>query len=159
MATHTFKNISTGIRGFNSVDGLVELLPGGTAKDVEMTDAELRSSSRTGWFEIDGSTDAADLDLAPADDLDTTVPKLREIAKGESVDLSGLSSKADIQGAIRAARIAKASAGSEGGKSDDLDGMDDATLLTTTAAILGKPEAELAGKERAELLALARGEG
>lgn len=155
MATHTIKNISTGIRGFNSVDGLVELLPGATVSGVEVNDAELRVSSRTGWFEIDGSTDAAE--EGPADDLDVTVPKLREIAKAEEVDLQGLTAKADIQAAIRAARIGKAESGNGGGNSD-LDAMDDATLLTTAAAITGKPEADLIGKDRAELLALARGE-
>lgn len=154
MATHNIKNISTGIRGFNSVDGLVEIAPGQTAEGVEMVDAELRASSRTGWFEIDGSTEAAE--EGPADDLDTTVPKLRELAKAENVDLSGLTAKADIQGAIRAARTVKAEAGNGGG--DAIDAMDDATLLTTAAALTGKPEAELQGKPRDELLRLARGE-
>lgn len=155
MATHNIKNISTGIRGFNAESGLVEIAPGTTAENVEISDAELRSSARTGWFEIDGSTEAPE--EGPADDLDTTVPKLREIAKAESVDLSGLTSKADIQGAIRAARTVKAEQGTGGGNSD-LDAMDDATLLTTAAAITGKPEAELQGKSRDELLRLARGD-
>ena len=155
MATHNIKNISTGIRGFNSVDGLVEIAPGQTAEGVEMVDAELRASSRTGWFEIDGSTEAAE--EGPADDLDVTVPKLREIAKAENVDLSGLTAKADIQGAIRAARTVKAETGNGGG-GDAIDAMDDATLLTTAAALTGKPEAELQGKPRDELLRLARGE-
>lgn len=155
MATHKIKNISTGIRGFNAVDGLVEIAPGQTAENVEISDAELRSSGRTGWFEIDGSTDAPD--LGPADDLDTTVLALRQIAKEESVDLSGLTAKADIQGAIRAARTVKAEQEAKGSTSD-LDAMDDATLLTTAAAITGKPETELQGKDRDELLKLARGE-
>lgn len=155
MATHNVKNISTGIRGFHSTSGLIEIAPGQTAENVEISDAELRSSARTGWFEIDGSTDAPE--EGPADDLDTTVPKLREIAKAESVDLQGLTAKADIQGAIRAARTVKAEQGNGGGNSD-LDAMDDATLLTTAAAITGKPEAELQGKPRDELLRLARGE-
>lgn len=153
MATHNIKNISTGIRGFNAESGLVEIAPGTTAEGVEISDAELRSSARTGWFEIDGSTDAPE--TGPVDDLDTTVPKLRELAKAEGVDLSGLTSKADIQGAIRIAREATASGGNGG---DALDDMDDATLLTTVAAVSGKPEAELQGKPRDELLRLARGE-
>lgn len=155
MATHTIKNISTGIRGVNAVGGLVEIGPGQTATDVEMTDAELRSSGHTGWFEIDDAPEEG-----PADDLDTTVAKLREIAKAETVDLSGLTSKADIQDAIRAARTVKAEqeAKGAGGGNSDLDAMDDATLLTTAAAITGKPEAELQGKSRDELLRLARGE-
>lgn len=156
MATHNIKNISTGIRGFNSVDGLVELAPGQTAEGVEIADAELRASGRTGWFEIDGSTEAPE--EGPADDLDTTVPKLREIAKAESVDLSGLTAKADIQGAIRAARTVKAEQAANGTGGDAIDAMDDATLLTTAAALTGKPEAELQGKPRDELLRLARGE-
>lgn len=153
MATHNIKNISSGIRGFNAESGLVEIAPGQTAEDVEISDAELKSSGRTGWFEIDGSTDAPD--TGPADDLDATVPKLREIAKAEGVDLSGLTSKADIQGAIRIARAAKES-GATGG--DAIDDMDDATLLTTAAALTGKPEAELQGTPRDELLRLARGD-
>lgn len=147
---HTFKNISTGIRGFNAVAGLVEIAPGQTAKDIDVTDAEVASSARTGWFEIDGSTDAPD-----ADDLETTVPKLRAIADAEEVDLSGLTAKADIQAAIRAKRAA---AGAASRAADAVDGMDDATLLTTAAAITGKPEGELQGLERDELLKLARGE-
>jgi hypothetical protein len=154
MATHNIKNISTGIRGFNSVDGLVEIAPGTTAENVEISDGELRSSARTGWFEIDGSTDAPE--TGPVDDLDTTVPKLREIAKAETVDLSGLTSKADIQGAIRAARTVKAEQAGKGG--DAIDEMDDATLLTTAAALTGKAEADLQGTPRDELLRLARGE-
>jgi hypothetical protein len=155
MATHNIKNISTGIRGFNAESGLVEIAPGQTAEGVEISDAELRSSARTGWFEIDGSTDEPD--TGPVDDIDTTVPKLRELAKAEGVDLSGLTSKADIQGAIRAARTVAADKAAGGGASD-LDAMDDATLLTTAAAITGKPEAELQGSDRDELLRLARGE-
>lgn len=154
MATHTIKNISAGIRGVNAVGGLVEIGPGQTATDVEMIDAELRSSARTGWFEIDGSTDAPE--EGPADDLDTTVPKLREIAKAENVDLSGLTAKADIQGAIRAARTVAAEKAAGGG--DAIDDMDDATLLTTAAALTGKSEADLQGTPRDELLRLARGE-
>lgn len=156
MATHMIKNISTGIRGVNAVDGLVEIGAGQTATDVEMTDGELRSSARTGWFEIDGSTDAPA--EGPADDLDVTVPKLREIAKLEEVDLQGLTAKGDIQGAIRAARTVKAEQAGKGAGSDAIDEMDDATLLTTAAALTGKPESELQGKDRDELLRLARGE-
>lgn len=151
MATHSIKNISSGIRGFNAESGLVEIAPGQTAEGVEISDAELKSSARTGWFEIDGSTDAPD--TGPADDLDTTVPKLRDIAKAEGVDLSGLTGKADIQGAIRAARTVAAERGG-----DAIDDMDDATLLTTAAALTGKPEAELQGTPRDELLRLARGD-
>lgn len=169
MATHNVKNISTGIRGFHSTEGLVEIAPGQTAEGVEISDAELRSAKRTGWFEIEsGGGGHGDPDkpkreagTEQADDLDTTVPKLREIAAAEEIDLSGMTTKADIQGAIRAARITKAGVGtgSTGGEADALDGMDDATLRSTVQAITGKSEADVADLDRAALLALARGEG
>lgn len=160
MATHNVKNISTGIRGFHSTEGLVEIAPGQVAEGVEISGAELKSAKRTGWFEIDGDADEGGEggEQQQADDLDTTVPKLREIAKGEGVDLSGMTSKADIQGAIRVARASKP-AGGTGSGGDELDAMDDATLRSTVQAITGKSEADVADLDRAALLALARGEG
>lgn len=156
MATHNVKNISTGIRGFYASTGLVELPVGATAENVEISDAELRSAQGTGWFEIDGSTDKpAAEEKGPADDLDTTVAELKKIAEAEGVELEHNANKAAIQQAIRDARTAKAQGGAG---TSELDGMDDATLLTTTAAITGTPEADLQGKDRDELLRLARGE-
>lgn len=155
MAKHNVKNISNGIRGFRSTDGLVELAPGQTAEGVEISAHEYASAKRTEWFEMDGEPDEADEgEKALADDLDTTVPKLREIAKAESVDLAGMTSKADIQGAIRIARTAKSS----GSGNDALDAMDDDTLRSTVSAITGKSEADVADLDRPALLALARGE-
>lgn len=168
MATHNVKNISTGIRGFYATTGLVELAKGATAEGVEISDAELRSAQRTGWFEIDGSTDApSDEEAGPNADLAAADgKKLDEIAKAEGVDLSTVTGTGangrvlldDKRKAIADAREAKA-AGSTGGEGgNELDAMDDATLLTTTAAITGTPEADLQGKPRDELLRLARGE-
>jgi len=158
MAKHTVKNISTGIRGFHSADGLVELAPGtSTTEPVEISAHEYASAKRTGWFDMDGEPDSSDEDdKAPADDLDTTIPKLRDIAKAESVDLAGMTSKSDIQGAIRLARAAK---GDGGSGNDALDAMDDDTLRSTVQAITGKTEADVADLDRPALLALARGEG
>lgn len=153
MATHTVKNISTGIRGFYATTGLVELEKGASAEGVEISDAELRSAQGTGWFEIDGSTDAPEAD---GDDLETTVAELKKIAEREHVELEHNMNKAAIQQAIRDKR-AGADDGAGAGPTE-LDAMDDATLLTTTAAITGTPEAELQGKGRDELLRLARGE-
>jgi hypothetical protein len=155
MATHNVKNISTGIRGFHSVDGLVEIAPGQTAEDIEINAAEYASMKRTGWFDVDGKPDEADEgDKAPADDLDKTIKELREIAKVEEVDLAGMTSKADIQGAIRLARTAKGSGGR-----DAVDEMDDDTLRTTVSAITGKSAEDVADLDRPALLALARGQG
>lgn len=158
MATHNIKNISTGIRGFNSTDGLVEIAPGQTAEGVELTSGELKSSKRTGWFEIDGDGDDEQADEQPADDLDTTVTKLREIAKAETIDLGKLTAKGDIQDAIRLARVAKATTG-KGSGNDALDAMDDDTLRSTVQALTAKSADDVAGLDRDALLALARGEG
>jgi hypothetical protein len=156
MATHNVKNISTGIRGFHSVDGLVEIAPGKSAEGVEISTAEFNSMARTGWFEVDGKPDEnAEGDVAQADDLDTTIPKLKEIAKLEDVDLNGMTSKGDIQGAIRLARTAKAT---KPAGSDAIDAMDDATLRSTVQALTAKPFDEVNELDRPALLALARGQ-
>lgn len=47
------KNITKGPRGINTKAGHRWLEPGETA-DVEMDDAEVGVSERTGWFEISG---------------------------------------------------------------------------------------------------------
>ena len=167
MATYKVTNVTKGIRGFHSADGLVELNPGGVAEGVEISDAELKSAKRTEWFEIEsGGGGHGDPDkggkreAAPADDLDTTIPKLREIAEKEKVDLSGMTSKGDIQGAIRLARASKGDgAGSgEGSGNDAIDAMDDETLRSTVAAITGQSAEDVAGLDRPALLALARGQ-
>jgi len=150
----SIKNTQRGIRGVNTVDGPLDIEPGATVDDVELSDGEYRVAKRTGWFEFgdeSGGGGSGDPDGGKsADDLDTTIAKLREIAAAEGVDLSGLTAKADIQAAIRAAREAKASG------ADELDGLDDDTLRTTVAALTGKSVDELAETDRAGLLALAR---
>ena len=152
----TVTNAAPGIRGFNAVQGLIELAPGQTVEGVEVPEGEVPVMERTGWFTLNsGGGGHGDPDKpqqrAAGDDLDTTVAELRAIAEREGVDLSGLTAKADIQAAIRAHRA--------GDSGDELDGMDEDTLRTTVSAITGKSEADVADLDRAALLRLARGEG
>lgn len=59
-----------GLRGFHAESGYVELAPGQTVEDVEISAAELKSAEGTGYFTFGEVSD----DAAPADDLDRSVP-------------------------------------------------------------------------------------
>lgn len=147
--TYSVKNTAPGIRGLNAVTGYTELAPGETREGVELTAAEFKSARSTGYFDFGDAPEPEET----TDDLDTTVAKLRDIAKAENVDLGTVTAKADIQAAIRAARDAKANPAPA---ADDLDAMSDEDLRATVQAITG--EAPAADADRATLLALARGQ-
>lgn len=166
--TYTVRNTAQGPRGLNAgPDGLqyLELAPGQTLTDVELSDAEHKSAERTGNFQFGAAAKAAakqDAAAVSGEGLPNNMPKLKGIAKTEGVDLTGKTTVADIQKAILDARAAKAAEQSGAGgatpPTDDLDNMDDSTLLATAAAITGKPVAELDGTDRESLLKLARGQ-
>lgn len=169
MATtkYTVRNTAQGPRGLNAGpkgENYLELAPGQTLHDVELSDAEHASAERTGAFQFGAKAKAAekaDQAAATGEGLPNNMPKLKGIAKAEGVDLSGKTTVADIQKAILDAREAKAAqAGSQppAPPADDLDNMDDSTLLATAAAITGKPVSELDGTDREGLLKLARGQ-
>lgn len=153
---YSVTNTAPGLRGLHTPAGFVELEPGET-REVELTAAEFKSAESTGHFDFGGAK-APVADAEPADDLDTTVAKLKEIATAEGVDLPHNASKADIQATIRKARDDKAAAaaGSGSGGGADLDAMDDETLRATVQAITG--QAPVADADRETLLKLARGE-
>ena len=86
------KNVTKGPRGINTRDGHRWLEPGESA-DVDMEDAEVAVSEKTGWFEISGKApknpetppaDREDL-KKQADELgieyapNITTPKLKEL--------------------------------------------------------------------------------
>lgn len=167
MAKYTVRNIAAGPRGLNTGakgEQYAELAPGQTLHDVELSDAEHASAERTGNFQFGAKAKAAekqDAAAAAGEGLPNNMPKLKSIAKAEGVNISGVNTVADIQKAIldaRATKAAEAAAQPPAPPSDDLDNMDDPTLLATAAAITGKPVAELDGKDRDELLKLARGQ-
>lgn len=164
MTKTTVRNTTKGYRGFHAVDGYVELAPGETRADVELSDAERKSADGTGYFEFGAAAKAAARTAAPASNaapLPNNVPKLKKLAKDEGIDLGTATTAKDITAAIVAARTAKAAAAPvvppPPGPADDLDNMADDDLRTTTAAITGKSVDELP-TDRAELLKLARGE-
>lgn len=144
------RNTAKGIRGLHGVDGYAELAPGEVREGFEMTAAEHKSATRTGYFAF-GKAATADDEGTSGDDLDTTVDKLRDIATAEGVELGTATKKADIQEAIRAARLAKSQP-----PADDLDNMNDSDLRATVQAITGEQPA--ADADRETLLKLARGQ-
>lgn len=183
MAKHRFLNTAAGPRGVNLADGgYFELAPG-QAATLDVSDSELKAAERAGYFDIgkagsepsaaasaaavaaaaraSGST-ALDRDGSGAagGSLPNNAMKLRSIAKGEDIDLGTARTVPELQAAIVAGRQAKAAAasGSGAGGSDDLDTLDDNTLLATVAAMVGKPVDSLP-TDRGELLELARGVG
>ncbi|WFU89466.1 hypothetical protein QA644_10710 [Rhizobium sp. CC1099] len=52
-------NVSKGPRGINAKEGPVLIEPGQTV-DVEVSEAELKVSKETGWFEFGAKTAAAE---------------------------------------------------------------------------------------------------
>lgn len=168
MATskYTVRNIAQGPRGLNAGpkgENYIELAPGQTLHDVELSDAEHASADGTGAFQFGAKAKAAekvDAAASSGEGLPNNMPKLKGIAKAEGVDLSGKTTVADIQAAILDARKVKAAAAATppAPPADDLDNMDDPTLLATAAAITGKPVSELDGTDREALLKLARGQ-
>lgn len=159
---HTVRNIAPGPRGINAVSGYVEIAPGQSITDLELTEAEFESAKGTGHFEFGKGTKGAPAPTTkPAEntgDLPKNVMQLRKIARDEQIDLGDASSVADIQAAIVAGRAAKAAAAAGGGgQADALDAMDDDALRDTVAVITGKPAP--ADADRATLLTLARGTG
>ena len=158
MAKHTVKNISTGIRGFHSADGLVELAPGtSTTEPVEISAHEYASAKRTGWFDMDGEPDSSRRRRqGPRRRPRYDDPQAARNRQGRVGRPRWHDEQERYSGAIRLARTAKADGGSG---NDALDAMDDATLRSTVQAITGKTEADVADLDRPALLALARGEG
>lgn len=165
MAKYTVTNNAPGPRGLNTGEngaGYLELAPGQTVENVVLNDAEHASADEAGYFTFGGKVaDPAKAPAAPkapgdtdGDGLPNNMPKLKGIAKAEGVDLTGKTTVAEMQAAILAARKAKADQANA--PADDLDKLDDNTLLATVAAITGKPVADLEGTDRAGLLALAR---
>lgn len=165
MATskYTVRNTAPGPRGLNAGpkgENYLELAPGQTLHDVELSEAEHASAERTGAFQFGAKAKAAEKADQAADSgegLPNNMPKLKGIAKAEGVDLSGKTTVAEIQKAILDARAAKTPPAPTP-PADDLDNMDDSTLLATAAAITGKPVSELDGTDREGLLKLARGQ-
>jgi hypothetical protein len=155
----SIKNTARGMRGVNTVGGLVYLNPNETRDDLDVADAELAAMRNdTPYFEINGKAPAAP---AAADSLDDmSVADLTKLAADEGVTLpekgTGANDrvvKADIVKAITDARVA---AGAGTGEPDELDAMDDDTLRATVQALTG--EAAPADADRTALLALARGD-
>lgn len=53
------KNVSRGPRGLHLKDGtFLELEPGRSSEDVEISEGELEAARRTGWFRFDGEGDS-----------------------------------------------------------------------------------------------------
>lgn len=176
MAKHTFLNTAAGPRGINAIDGYAELAPG-ERRSLDVSDAELKAAERAGYFDIGGKAPAPgtatgatgagggpldrDASGAAGGSLPGNVMKLKKIARDEGIDVGDAKTVPTLQAAITAARTAKATAGggtTTGTGNDDLDTLDDETLRTTTAALLGKPVDGLP-TDRGELLELARGVG
>jgi hypothetical protein len=156
----TVRNTARGVRGLNAVEGYREFEPG-QGGEVTLTAAERKSAESTGYFTFGADAKDAEPTGDPAK-LPGTHAELDALAAAETITFAdGVKTVAEKQAAITAARAAKAGGGSVttgGAQRDELDSMDDATLLTTAAALSGKPESELAGQDREALLKLARGD-
>ena len=162
MATkkYTVRNTTNGYRGLNAVSGYVELNPGETRENVEMTDAEYKNAVGTNYFAFGSDATAAGAD-GEGDDLPSTHKELDKLAADEGVTFSeGTKTVADKQAAITAARGGGSTTPTDGGgaQPDELDKMNDDDLRTTAAAISGKTVDELKDTDRDGLLKLARGQ-
>lgn len=177
MATTSVKNTARGMRGLHTTTGLVMLDVGEVREDLELSAAERKSAESTGYFEF-GAKAEAEPESGPRTDPDDTtaeldkrsIAELKDIAKAEGVTLpeqgtgdGGRVLKADIVGAIAAARASSTGAGGVpadlgGGASatDELDNMSDDDLRATVQALTG--EEAPADADRETLLGLARGQ-
>jgi hypothetical protein len=100
MAKHTFLNTTPGMKGVNTIDGLVYVDPGVSA-ELDVDAAELASAKKAGYFKIDSGDEPDATDLSK-----NTVAELRVIAAAEGVTVADDAKKADLVAAIEAHRLA-----------------------------------------------------
>jgi hypothetical protein len=88
-------NITKGPKGLNALSGPVEVQAGETV-DVEMNDAEVASSTRTGWFQFGSKAKAHDEPVVETDIDKMTVAELKAFLADKKVEIKGDEKKDDL---------------------------------------------------------------
>lgn len=143
----TFKNVTKGIKGVNSVGGIINVDPGQTSRPLEIAEHEAQGLVESGFFEIKGVSGPGDVTLTGKGVEDGSEENSTAHREGNPVK------PATADDIVRAALAGGGMEVAPG--PDDFDKMEDDALRAFITERDGKAPHPNTGREK--LLAKARG--